>query len=128
MPGGNGATVRSIIELANRGLFSEAIRFYHPEASISLPTGEVAGTHLGREAIAEMIENAVKIYGRPRVRIVGLHESDGRVFAETRSVMTSESGEGPESHDFHVFDFEDGKVKRHQVLAGRMAPPPKPAP
>jgi hypothetical protein len=127
MPGGNEAAVRSIIEFANRGQFSEALRYYHPESSITLPNGEVAGDHVGHEAIAEMIEKAVKIYGRPRVRIVGLHQVDGRVFAETLSVMTSETGDGPESHDLHVFEFEGGKVNRHQVFSSRRVPPPEPA-
>jgi hypothetical protein len=128
IPDGREATVRFIIELSNRGLFSEALRYYHPEASISLPTGEVAGAYVGREAIAEMIEKAVKIYGRPRVRIIRLDQVDERVYAETLSVMTSETGEGLESHDFHVFDFEDGKVKRHQVFASRRVPPPESEP
>lgn len=118
--------VRSIIELANRGQFEEALDYYAPEARIDLPSGVVRGSHLGREAIEEMLESAIKEYGRPRVRIVDLHEANDKVYAETLSVMTSPAGDGPESHDFHVFQFRDGKVVLHQVFTNTRVPSPEP--
>jgi SnoaL-like protein len=114
---GNEFAVRSIIEFANRGEYAKALDYYHPGAQLKLPNGKVAGTHTGHAAIAEMIELAIKIYGRPRVQIVELDVINGKVFAETVSVMTSEAGDGPESHDLHVFEFVEGKVVRHQVFA-----------
>ena len=108
-------------------MFSEVLEYYLPGAQITLPGGPMTGSYDGHSQISEMIETAVKEYGRPRVRIESIHEVDNTVFVETLSTMDGAVNSPIESHNFHVFDFEGDKVRRHRVFTdAAVAPHPAP--
>ena len=115
-------TVRQIFELANRGLFGEVLRHYHPGAELDLGGGDVAGSPTGKGRIDDLIEVAIKEYGRPRVRIDELQTLGSRVYVETRVTIARSSGQPVNLNELHIFEFSDGKVESHRVFTNSVSP------
>ncbi|MCI4318898.1 MAG: nuclear transport factor 2 family protein [Thermoplasmata archaeon] len=115
-------TVRRIIELANRGLYPEALEYYLEEARLELGGGGLPGDYTGSEGIGELIEVAIKEYGRPRVRINELHAAGSKVYVETSTRLDRADEQVTESEELHVFEFEHGKVRRHRIFSNSTAP------
>jgi ketosteroid isomerase-like protein len=114
--------VRRIIELANRGMYAEALQFYLPDAQLHLGGGELAGGYQGRTSINDLIEVAIKQYGQPRVTIDSLHVAGAKVYVETRTQPAGSTGHDAESHELHIFEFSEGKVARHRIFTDAVPP------
>ena len=114
--------VRRIIELANRGLYAEVLEYYLPEARLELGGAGMPGDYAGSSKIRELIEVAIKEYGRPRVRIDELHVLGQKVYVETSTRLSQEGGPVTESEEIHIFEFEHGKVRRHRIFSNSTAP------
>jgi hypothetical protein len=116
-------TVRRIIELANRGLYAEALEYYLPEARLQLAGAGLPGDYTGNAGIGELIEVAIREYGRPRVRIDAIHAVGLKVYVETSTRLDRENQPATESEELHVFEFAFGKVLRHRIFSSSVPPP-----
>jgi ketosteroid isomerase-like protein len=114
--------VRQIIELANRGMYAEALQHYQPEARLLLGGSQLAGGYEGRSGINDLIEVAIKEYGHPRVTIDALNVAGAKVYVETRTQLAGAPGHDSESHEVHIFEFSEGKVARHRIFTDAVPP------
>jgi SnoaL-like protein len=115
-------TVRRIVELANRGLYAEALEYYLPEARLELAGAGLPGDYTGNAGIGELIEVAIREYGRPRVRIDAIHAVGSKVYVETSTRLVRENQPDTESEELHVFEFSSGKVRRHRIFSNSTPP------
>lgn len=117
-------TVRLIFELANRGQFTEALAYYHPDTPLELAgSGALNGRYPGKAKIEELIEVAIKEYGQPRVHLEELHVVGPKVYVETSTRLEDANGPVTESREIHVLEFLGGKVRRHRVFTNAVPPP-----
>jgi SnoaL-like protein len=115
--------VQLIVELANRGRYAEALEYYLPQARLDLGGGEFAGGYDGKSDIRDLIEIAIKEYGRPRVTIDDIHSFGPKVFVETTTRVERGNGHVSDSREIHVFEFVNDKVGSHRIFTNAIAPP-----
>lgn len=116
--------VRRIFELANRGLYAEALEYYDPDTKLDLAgSSAMDGRYSGKSRIGDLIEVAIKEYGQPRVRIDELHVVGPKVYVETSTRLADAKDAAAESREIHVLEFQEGKVHRHRVFTSTVPPP-----